>query len=127
MDALDWIARNHSPWFKFAQGQQSFVDTIGEDFANYGSDMDALGSVIGLSESDKKQIEYSLSSIPVLGDVIRDRDDYNYVSDYLRNNGLTWADIRYPSRVTGAGTFGRLMSSGYNFVSKNVERLYEDE
>ncbi|AIY31257.1 hypothetical protein [Camel associated drosmacovirus 2] len=123
-DVYNWVARNHSPWLKYAQGQQSFVDATGEGLGHIGSDMDYLGTLIGLSESDKKQIEYALSGFPVIGDVIDARDGYNYMSDYLRNTGLTWGDLRYPSRVTGAGGFGRAVTSGYRFVSKNLADLY---
>lgn len=68
-----------------------------------------------------KQFEYMFANLPVYGDWLRARDNFNYISDYLRNNDMNWSDILYPSRVTGSGSspYGSL-----NFVSSNLKKLY---
>lgn len=63
-----------------------------------------------------------LAGFPVVGGIIRARDNWNYMNDYMTNMGLSWSDIRYPTR-TVAGVDGSV--GGFlNFVSHNVERLY---
>lgn len=66
------------------------------------------------------QAVYWGSSIPFVGDVFQAIDTHRYYSDYLSNRGLTWADVRYPARLSTGGARGAL-----NYVSKNIERLYE--
>lgn len=65
---------------------------------------------------------YVGSSLPVIGGFLRSRDNWNYINDYMRNRGLSWSDVKYPSRVDGASTSGY----GLNFVSSNIEKLYEE-
>jgi hypothetical protein len=61
--------------------------------------------------------------IPPLGSYYRARDNTNYMRDYMRNSGLSWSDIRYPTRTAGYSGY-----SGYgglvSYVSKNIMRLY---
>lgn len=90
--------------------------------------LDALSSVFGTSDAEikaywKNWAGYIGSSLPVVGDVIRSRDNWNYINDYMSNRGLSWSDVKYPSRVLGASTSGY----GLNFVSSNIENLYKDE
>lgn len=85
-----------------------------------GQGMDALGSAVGLSRKDKNQIEYVASGIPLIGDVIRARDDFNYADTYLRNTHQPWGSVKYPSHLRGAGSIGSL---GYS-LSKNILDLY---
>lgn len=90
--------------------------------------MDALSAIFGNADSDvaaywRNWAGYIGSSMPILGDFIRSRDNWNYINDYLDNRGLSWSDVKYPSRVVGASTSGY----GLNFVSSNIENLYKDE
>lgn len=66
---------------------------------------------------------YIASGLPIIGNFVRSRDNWNYINDYMRNRNLTWSDVKYPSRVDGASTAG----FGLNFVSSNIEDLYKDE
>lgn len=87
-----------------------------------GQGLDRLGTVAGLTPDDKKELEYMTASVPVIGDLVGARDDYNYITDYMRNKGMSWSDMKYPTRVTGAGLgIGGL----YNFVSDNIKSLYD--
>lgn len=88
----------------------------------------ALSAVFGTSDPDvsaywRNWARYIGSSMPVLGGVIRTQDNWNYINDYMRNRGLGWSDVKYPSRVVGASTSGY----GLNFVSSNIENLYKDD
>lgn len=62
----------------------------------------------------------AMSSVPVIGDFYRSRDRQRYMDDYLRNAGLTYADIKYPSMTMAYGSYSGTVS----FVSKNLSRLY---
>lgn len=88
-----------------------------------GSSLDTLGTVMGLSQDDKKEMEYLLSGTPVIGDLLGLRDNYQFMSDYLKNRGMSWGDMKYPGRERA----GSSAWSGVNFVSKNISRLYDGE
>lgn len=60
------------------------------------------------------------SSLPVVGSAFRAVDNYRYITDYMRNSGLDWSDVKYPTRLTGAGSAGGVVS----FVSSNIKNLY---
>lgn len=66
------------------------------------------------------QAVYIGSNIPVVGDVLKAVDTLRYYDDYFTNRGLTWADVEYPTRLNSAGFSGLT-----NYVSSNIERLYE--
>ena len=88
----------------------------------------ALSKVFGTSDAEvsaywRNWAGYIGSSLPFIGDAIRSRDNWNYINDYMRNRGLGWSDVKYPSRVVGASTSGY----GLNFVSSNIESLYNDD
>lgn len=73
-----------------------------------------------LSPGMSNQVKSILAGVPILGDIQRSIDNYNYYNDYMRNRGLSWADVRYPSRISTLSFGGTL-----NFVSKNIDKLYE--
>lgn len=107
-----------SPHDKFA--------TSKERMRMAGLGADTLGTVMGLSPDDKKEMEFILGGTPIVGDILGMRDSYNQMNDYLRNRGMSWSDIKYPSKTpfsSGGGIGGRA-SRGVNFVSKNIMRLY---
>lgn len=67
------------------------------------------------------RVRMLIGGVPVLGDFERSYDNYRYYDDYLRNRGMSWSDVKYPTRLNAG------LSSAYgtlNFVSKNVMRLY---
>lgn len=65
---------------------------------------------------------YELSKAPVIGDFYRALDQKKYYSDYLRNRGMTWNDVKYPALLGGEGAIGAGMSAFR--VSRNLFRLY---
>lgn len=81
------------------------------------------GEMSPFDDRQMYQIKSFVASLPVFGDFMRYRDNMSYMDDYLRNRGLSYSDIRYPTRTVGFGSYG----GGLNYVSKNVERLYSDE
>lgn len=74
------------------------------------------------SEDQVKQFEYMFSHLPGYGDWLRARDNFNWMSDYLKNTGQDWSDILYPSKVSGSGGGSDMI----NFTSRNIERLYKN-
>ena len=81
----------------------------------------------GLITPDAKTSYYLqgiLSGLPLVGPAFNayysTRDKVKYMDDYMSNTGLDYADIQYPTMTAGY----QGISSGMNFVSSNVERLY---
>jgi hypothetical protein len=62
----------------------------------------------------------TVAGLPVIGDLYRSYDNMRYMEDYLENRGLSWDDIKYPTRTQGLQGVGSVLS----YVSRNVERLY---
>nr|WCR62164.1 MAG: hypothetical protein [Smacoviridae sp.] len=63
--------------------------------------------------------------IQPLGAFYNARDSSKYMSDYLRNTGLTYRDIKYPTRTAGYSA-GSSLGSSVLFVSSNIKRLYKE-
>lgn len=89
---------------------------------------EALSAIYGTSDPEvsaywRNLAAYVGSSLPFIGDIVRQLDNWNYINDYMTNRGLSWSDVKYPSRIPGSGSFG----SGLNYVSSNIEDLYKDE
>lgn len=51
-------------------------------------------------------------------------DSSNWLNDYMKNTGLDYSDIKYPSRVSGGSGYANVVTRGMNFVSDNIRRLY---
>lgn len=77
-----------------------------------------------MSDDQIKQFEYLFSSSPFYGEWVRVRDNIQYMSDYLRNTGLDWSDMLYPSRASGSGSGWSLSSDLLNYTSRNLEKFY---
>lgn len=61
-----------------------------------------------------------LSGIPIVGNIYRAMDSVSYMNDYMKNTGLSWTSIKYPTRTVGySGTSGLT-----SFVSSNISKLY---
>lgn len=110
---------------RWNSGNHNAFDYFEQSMWRAGQNFDNLGTVIGLSREDKNKLEYMTSQIPVVGGVITARDNWNYINDYMRNTGTGWSDMPYPSQVRGAGSVGRAILGGYNFVSDNIKSLYD--
>ncbi len=65
-------------------------------------------------------VNTTVAGLPIIGDIYRSYDNMRYMEDYLNNRGLSWDDIKYPTRTQGMQGFG----STLNFTSKNIYRLY---
>lgn len=61
-----------------------------------------------------------VSGIPIIGDFLEAQDKVRYMDDYVKNRGLSYSDILYPSMTVGY----RGVSGLANFVSSNIENLY---
>lgn len=66
-------------------------------------------------------VQTTIAGIPIIGDLYRSYDNMRYMDDYLTNRGLSWDDIKYPTRTQGMQGVG----SALNYVSKNILRLYK--
>lgn len=63
----------------------------------------------------------TVAGLPIIGDIYRSYDNMRYMDDYIENRGLSWDDIKYPTRTQGMQGFGSVL----NFTSKNIYRLYQ--
>lgn len=75
-----------------------------------------IGQLISENENAWK---YILGDFPVIGPITRAYDNWSYINDYLENRGLTWDDIKYPTRLGSMGAYGAV-----SYVSSNIEKLY---
>lgn len=83
-----------------------------------------LASVFGMSDASKNRFSYMFSSLPVIGDFMKASDNYQYMNDYLDNRGMSWSDMKYPTRQSGSGYGSSSLRGSYNFVSDNIKYLY---
>ncbi len=95
-----------------------YFDLFGHQFSIFDSENDIIPK--GLDN----QIRLFLSGAPVVGGMVRAEDNWRYTNDYLRNRGMDWSDVKYPTRLPSMPVFNSL-ASGLNFVSKNIEHLYD--
>lgn len=82
---------------------------------------DIFRSIYGSVEVEGwfNQAQFFASGLPIVGDVLRSYDNYRYYDDYMKNRGLSWSDVKYPSRISSQ-SYGSMI----NFVSKNIDKLY---
>lgn len=81
---------------------------------------EALHEVFGTGGDPelRNQFLYAVSGIPIVGDIAKSYDNWRYINDYMGNRGVSWADVKYPSRL------GSSYSCVPAFVSSNIEKLY---
>lgn len=73
-----------------------------------------------------KQLAYYFSNFNLFGiNPVAMYDNANRTADYLKNHGMNWNDVIYPSKLYGAGNVGSAGLGAVNFVSDNVKRLYQ--
>ena len=90
---------------------------------NYGLPDDPFTYAINLYKNNGKyrfMVQTTIAGLPVIGDLYRSHENMRYMEDYIRNRGLSWDDIKYPTRLQGMQGFGSVLS----YVSRNIERLY---
>lgn len=71
------------------------------------------------------QFRYGLSNVPFIGDLVRIYDANQSTNDYMRNRGISWDSVKYPSLLHGGG-YSSLMTLPSDMMS-SMERLYEDK
>lgn len=101
-------------------------DIMGAAFGTFtnvsGKALDSIIYGAGFTDDDKAKVKYFVSGIPLLGDVlVKNPDDYKRMKDYLQNTGQSWSDVKYPGKVSGQS-----WGSAVNFVSKNLEKIYDN-
>lgn len=77
-------------------------------------------------DRSKYMIDDVMSRVPYLGAVYSSVFTQRQLYDYMRNNpNVDWSDaLRYHKFSTSAGA---IASAGYSFVSRNIDKLYNDE
>lgn len=80
----------------------------------------SLSNPVVVPEWRGKEIAFHLSNWPYIGDAIRMYDNIRSGYEYLDLHKMTWSDVKYPSRLPGAGS----LSSGVLSVSRSVNDLY---
>ena len=65
-------------------------------------------------------LQTTVAGIPIIGDIYRSYDNMRYMEDYMTNRGISWDDIKYPTRTQGMQGVGATL----NYLSKNIYRLY---
>lgn len=71
-----------------------------------------------------QQFLYGADPTGVYRGYLETRDSLNYWNDYFANTGLSWSDVKYPTRMYGFGSAGGTARSMVNFIGNNVKRLY---
>lgn len=71
------------------------------------------------TKGGQNEIRYKMSGLPIVKDLMVYEDNMQRMNDYLKNRGLSWEDVKYPSLLSGAGTGGRL---AYDMVA--ISKLY---
>lgn len=67
----------------------------------------------------QNKVRYRMSGLPIVKDLMVYEDQNRRMEDYLKNRGLSWEDVKYPSLLYGAGSGGRLVTD-----VASVARLY---
>ncbi len=80
--------------------------------------------LFGLDQADANRFQAMVSDVPVIGDVLQWQQKNEQMQDYLDNRGFDWSNMKYPA-LHGLGV-GSVVRSANSFVSKNIEKLYED-
>lgn len=108
-----------------------FLDFFPKPSPYYGTWKDLYDNA-GAGVPEERRSEYLnqaafiLSMVPIVGDIGVIADSYRSFNDYMKNTGLTWADIAYPwlaGNRYGGGSVKSVYGS-LNFVSNNLTRLY---
>lgn len=81
-----------------------------------------------VSPAQSNAMKYALADAPILGDMIRSGDSYRYMTDYLRNRNMSWADVKYPGIQRGAGLTSGIsspfMSASFHYLYGNPSKAY---
>lgn len=90
--------------------------------------VNGIGNLLGWSQGERNyRTAQIVSGIPVAGAIARAGDESKKMSDYLRNRGLSYDDIRYPYLTPENQSIGSASNQAMGFVSSNISRLYQGE
>lgn len=96
--------------------------------SKYNVSLHELANTPVVSESQAKALKYMLADVPIMGDMIRAGDSYRAMSDYLRNRGMSWGDVKYPGILRGAGVTSGvsspMMSASFHYLYGPPSRNY---
>lgn len=70
-----------------------------------------------------KQQRYNLSSMPIVGSILRAQDSQKWIQDYMSNRGFTWDDMKYPAIAPGSGSAFQPINAGIQ-LSATARFLY---
>ena len=79
---------------------------------------------VGMTDDDLGYIKYLAGSVPYVRDVVNASEGNQKALSYMENRGLSWSNVLYATNLPGYGSGSGLVSNGYNFVSRNIGRLY---
>lgn len=65
-----------------------------------------------------------LKQLPVIGQYMQFLTDFYDDTSYMKNNQLTWDDLKRPWKLKSSNSGAAFIRSGLNFISDNVKRLY---
>lgn len=112
-------------WYEFIFGKWERGDGK-SSFTSYFDDLRSY--LLDVPKSDEQfklqSFLYGADPTGVYKGQLDTRDVMNYWGDYFKNTGLSWSDVRYPTKMYGFGSQGYHARSGANFVSRNITRLY---
>lgn len=98
----------------------------GRKLYGYFQDADRMFTDWLYGEYDEQKLTQfeMLHNIPFLGDYMDYKLDLRADQEYLNRNGMSYSDIHDPRKLKQVSSGSRMYSSGFQFVSKNVGRLY---
>lgn len=113
-------------WFEFFTGKWESGNGHSDPVTSYLDDLTSYLTEVPDDEQQFKiqQFLYGADPTGVYRGYLETRDSSNYWNDYFRNTGLTWSDVKYPTRMYGYGSAGSTVRSAFNYVSRNIGRLY---
>ena len=76
-------------------------------------------------DQDKYTMYLFLKQLPIIGQYTNFLTDFYDDTQYMKNNQLTWDDVRRPWALKSSNSGAAFIRSGVNFVSENVKRLYK--
>ena len=78
----------------------------------------------GSYSKEKYDMFTALYAVPYLHDYIDWRLDVRAAEEYMNRYNMDYSDIHDPRKLQSTGSQTRVIGNVYNFVSKNVSRLY---
>lgn len=75
--------------------------------------------------NEEKYHQYMLlSRVPVVGEYLDYKLDLRADKEYLTRYGMDYTDIHDPRKLRATSSGSALVSSSFNMISKNIDKLY---